>query len=221
MNREEGLKLLDQTGIMTIVRGIDRSAILNVAEALYEGGIRVMEVALNTVGAFYMIKDLNKQFGKKMFIGAGTVLDTNDAKAALEAGAAFFVAPNTDKRVIGYACEENVPVFPGAFTPTEIVRAWKAGATAIKLFPTSSLGIGYVKELMGPLGHIPMLAVGGVHADNAADYLRTGCRGIGVASAVLDLDAIREGRYEAVRERAALFSGRVREAIAAREASRE
>lgn len=203
MKREEGLELLKETRIIAIIRGVERERILHVAEALWEGGIRVMEVTLNTVGAFYMIKDLQKEFGKKCFIGAGTVLDTQDAKAATEAGASFFVTPNTDKKVIEYAVDEDIPIFPGALTPTEIVRAWKAGATAVKIFPTSSLGATYVNELAGPLGHIPMLAFGGINAGNAADFIRAGCRGIGVGSAVANLEQISKGNYEWVKNHAA------------------
>lgn len=215
MDREEGLELFEQTRTVVIVRGVERDKIIPLAEALYEGGIRMLEVTLNTVGAYYMIKDLHKQLGRKMFLGAGTVLDTSDAKAAAEAGASFFVTPNTDKRVIHFGQEENLPVFPGALTPTEVAKAWKCGATAVKLFPASTFGPGYVKELMGPYSHIPILAVGGVHEGNAADYLRAGCKGIGIGSAVLNRQEIQAGDYEAVAKRAAKVTGAVRETLAA------
>lgn len=218
MNREKGLELLEATRTIAIVRGVDRADILRLADALWEGGLRVMEVTLNTVGAYYMIKDLRKKFGSRMFIGAGTVLDTKDAKAALEAGASFLVTPHADKRVIGFASDENVPVFPGAMTPTEVVKAWKAGATAVKIFPTASLGIGYVKELMGPLGHIPMLAVGGVNEHNAADYIRAGCRGIGVGSSIVHMESIRQGRFDAIAERASRLTAAVQAAVRETEA---
>jgi 2-dehydro-3-deoxyphosphogluconate aldolase / (4S)-4-hydroxy-2-oxoglutarate aldolase len=214
MDREEGLELFRETRIITIVRGVERDRILPLAEAVYEGGIRMLEVTLNTVGAYYMIKDLRKHFGKKMFIGAGTVLDTSDAKAAAEAGASFFVTPNTDKRVIQYGVDENIPVYPGALTPTEVAKAWKCGATAVKLFPASTCGgPSYVKELMGPLGHIPLLAVGGVNASNAADYIRAGCTGIGVGSSVIHMPDIRDGNYEGIRNRAAALTAVVQEAV--------
>jgi 2-dehydro-3-deoxyphosphogluconate aldolase / (4S)-4-hydroxy-2-oxoglutarate aldolase len=221
MEREQGLELFDQTRIVVIVRGVDRDRIIPLAEAMYEGGIRMMEVTLNTVGAYYMIKDLVKHLGKKMFIGAGTVLDTKDAKAAAEAGASFFVTPNTDKRVIQFGTEENIPVYPGALTPTEVVKAWKSGATAVKLFPASTFGPGYVKELMGPLSHIPMLAVGGVHEGNAASYLRAGCKGIGIGSSVINRQELLEGNYEAIRNRAAALTAAVRETLDAMKAEAE
>lgn len=213
MNREQGLAMLEETRTIAIVRGVDRADILQVAHALWEGGIRVMEVTLNTVGAYYMIKDLRKEFGSRLMVGAGTVLDTKDAKAAQEAGASFFVMPHTDKRVIGFANDENIPVFPGAMTPTEIVKAWKAGATAVKLFPHASQGIGFIQELMGPLGHIPMLAVGGVNEHNAADYIRAGCRGIGVGSSIIDQESIRQKQFDQVSERASRLMAAVQSAI--------
>lgn len=218
MDREQGLELFEQTRIIAIVRGVDRERILPLAEAMYDGGIRMLEVTLNSVGAYYMIKDLVKHLGKTMFIGAGTVLDTKDAKAALEAGASFLVTPNTDKRVIHYGAEENIPVYPGALTPTEVVKAWKSGAAAVKLFPASAFGPGYVKELMGPLSHIPLLAVGGVHEGNAAAYLRAGCRGIGIGSSVINRKELLEGNYEAIRNRAAVMTAVVRETLDAMEA---
>lgn len=213
MDREEGLQLFEETRIIVIVRGIEREKIVPVAEALYEGGIRMLEVTLNTVGAYYMIKDLNKQLGRKMFLGAGTVLDTKDAEAALDAGASFLVTPNTDKRVIRFGLEENIPVYPGALTPTEVLKAWKSGATAVKLFPASAFGPGYVKELAGPYGHIPLVAVGGVNESNAADYFKAGCKGIGIGSLVLNREEIEAGDYEAVRDRAARVTALVREAF--------
>lgn len=203
MKREEGLELLEKTRIIAVIRGVERERILRVAEALLAGGIRAVEITLNTVGAYYAIKDLQKEFGKKLFIGADNVLDTQDVKAAAEAGASFFVTPITDKKVIEYAVEEDIPIFPGAFTPTEVVKAWKAGATAVNIFPTSPYGLSYVKELLGSLSHIPLVATGGINEDNIADFIRAGCRGVGVGSAVINPEEIAKGNYEWVKERAA------------------
>lgn len=203
MNREESQELFENTRTFAIVRGVERERILKLAEAVYEGGIRMMEVTLNSVGAFYMIKDLQKHFGKKLGIGAGTVLDVKDAKAAAEAGASYFTTPNTDKRVIQFGAEENIPVYAGAMTPTEVVRAWREGAAAVKLFPASSLGAGYVKELLGPLGHIPLIAVGGVSECNAADYLRAGCKGIGIDVASICQRELHVEDFDMVRSRLA------------------
>ncbi|OUS78546.1 2-dehydro-3-deoxyphosphogluconate aldolase [Paenibacillus sp. MY03] len=205
MEKKTGLELLEQTKIIAIVRGIQSKDAENLAQALLDGGIRVMEITLNTPGAEGMIQSLQMKFGERMYIGAGTVLDSDDAKRALDAGADFFVTPNTDESVIRYATEHGKAIFPGAMTPTEVVRAWKAGATAVKIFPGASLGLGYFKELMGPLNHIPMVAVGGVHAGNLGEFLRVGCSGVGVGGSLVNLQAIASGQWDQIRDNAKQF----------------
>ncbi|TDF95792.1 bifunctional 4-hydroxy-2-oxoglutarate aldolase/2-dehydro-3-deoxy-phosphogluconate aldolase [Paenibacillus piri] len=202
MNREQGLQLIEETRIIAIVRGVEEQHITGVAQALKDGGVRVMEITLNTPGASKMIAQLQEQFGESMYIGAGTVLDLDDTKQALEAGASYLVTPNMDEDVIRYAAERNVPVFPGAMTPTEIVKAWKAGATAVKIFPGASLGIGYIKELQGPLNHIPMVAVGGVNEDNIAQFMQAGCYGVGIGGSLVNLKEIAAGNYGWIRDKA-------------------
>ncbi|MDQ1913511.1 bifunctional 4-hydroxy-2-oxoglutarate aldolase/2-dehydro-3-deoxy-phosphogluconate aldolase [Paenibacillus sp. GD4] len=208
MNREQGLALIEQARIIAILRGVGPEHIEAVAQALLDGGVPVMEVTLNTPGAEEMIGLLQEKFGDRMYIGAGTVLDLKDAERALEAGAGYLVTPNTDEEVIRFAAERGIPIFPGAMTPTEVVKAWKAGATAIKIFPGASLGIGYIKELMGPLNHIPMVAVGGVNEDNIAEFLRIGCYGVGIGGSLVNLKEINAGNYGWVKDKAArLVSG--------------
>jgi 2-dehydro-3-deoxyphosphogluconate aldolase/(4S)-4-hydroxy-2-oxoglutarate aldolase len=203
MNREQGLKEIETTRIIAIVRGVLDKHITAVADALQQGGITVMEVTLNTPGALAMIGKLQHDFGKNMYIGAGTVLNLVDAQKALEAGAAFLVTPNMDEEVIQYAVEKEIPIFPGAMTPTEIVKAWKAGATAVKVFPSGSLGLPYIKELMGPLNQIPMMAVGGVTEENIGEFLKIGCYGLGIGGSLINLKEIEAGNYSWIREKAA------------------
>ncbi|MDD9265768.1 bifunctional 4-hydroxy-2-oxoglutarate aldolase/2-dehydro-3-deoxy-phosphogluconate aldolase [Paenibacillus sp. GCM10023248] len=202
MNREQGLKEIERTRIIAIVRGVKEAHILSVAEALRKGGVTVMEVTLNTPGALEMIGELQAKLGQQMYIGAGTVLDVEDAQKAVGAGASFLVTPNLDEDVIRYANREGVPVFPGAMTPTEVVKAWKAGATAIKIFPSASLGLTYIKELMGPLDHIPMMAVGGVTEANIKQFLDIGCYGLGIGGSLINLKEIEAGNFEWVTDKA-------------------
>jgi 2-dehydro-3-deoxyphosphogluconate aldolase/(4S)-4-hydroxy-2-oxoglutarate aldolase len=202
MNREQGLQLVEQTRIIAIVRGVEEQHITGVAQALLDGGVRVMEITLNTPGATKMIAQLQEQFGQQMYIGAGTVLDIEDTKKALEAGASYLVTPNMDEEVIRYAAEQGIPIYPGAMTPTEIVKAWKAGATAVKIFPGASLGIGYIKELQGPLSHIPMVAVGGVSEDNIAQFIQAGCHGVGIGGSLVNLKEIAAGNYSWITDKA-------------------
>ncbi|MZQ85118.1 bifunctional 4-hydroxy-2-oxoglutarate aldolase/2-dehydro-3-deoxy-phosphogluconate aldolase [Paenibacillus sp. 5J-6] len=203
MNREQGLKEIERTRIIAIVRGVKEVHIVALAEALLKGGVTVMEVTLNTPGALAMISELQIRLGKQMYIGAGTVLDVEDAQKAVQAGASFLVTPNLDEDVIRYANREGVPIFPGAMTPTEVVKAWKAGATAIKIFPSASLGLTYIKELMGPLDHIPMMAVGGVTEENIKQFVDLGCYGLGIGGSLINLKEIEAGRFEWVTDKAA------------------
>ncbi|MFD0698656.1 bifunctional 4-hydroxy-2-oxoglutarate aldolase/2-dehydro-3-deoxy-phosphogluconate aldolase [Paenibacillus sp. GCM10027628] len=203
MNREQGLKEIERTRIVAIVRGVKEADIASVADALFRGGVTVMEVTLNTPGALGMIRELQKKFADRMYIGAGTVLDLADAKQAVQAGASFLVTPNMDEEVIRWAKTEEIPIFPGAMTPTEIVKAWKAGATAVKVFPSASLGIAYIKELMGPLNHIPMMAVGGVTEENIKQFLSLGCFGLGIGGSLINLKEIEAGRFEWITDKAA------------------
>ncbi|OPH54701.1 2-dehydro-3-deoxyphosphogluconate aldolase [Paenibacillus ferrarius] len=203
MNREQGLKEIERTRIIAIVRGVQEAHIQAVAEALLKGGVTVMEVTLNTPGALHMIDSLQQHWGSQMYIGAGTVLDLEDAKKAVQAGASFLVTPNMDEDVIRWSSEQGIPIFPGAMTPTEIVKAWKAGATAVKIFPSGSLGLTYIKELMGPLDHIPMIAVGGVTEDNIKQFLDIGCYGLGIGGSLINLKEIEAGRFEWITNKAA------------------
>jgi 2-dehydro-3-deoxyphosphogluconate aldolase/(4S)-4-hydroxy-2-oxoglutarate aldolase len=201
MIREQGLEELRRTRIVVIVRGLEQQYMMDLAEALHAGGIRVMEVTLNSPGALEAIRLLQDKLGERMYIGAGTVLDVEDAERALAAGASFLVTPNMEEDVIRFAVQREVPIFPGAMTPTEVVKAWKAGATAVKLFPSASLGIGYIKELQGPLSHIPMIAVGGVKEDNIRQFMDIGCHAVGIGGSLVQLDDIRAGRLDAITEK--------------------
>jgi 2-dehydro-3-deoxyphosphogluconate aldolase/(4S)-4-hydroxy-2-oxoglutarate aldolase len=203
MNREQGLKEIERTRIIAIVRGVQEAHILSVADSLLKGGVTVMEVTLNTPGALNMISLLQDKWGEQMYIGAGTVLDLEDAKKAVLAGAAFLVTPNMDEEVIRWSSREGIPIFPGAMTPTEIVKAWKAGASAVKIFPSASLGLSYIKELMGPLDQIPMMAVGGVTEENIKQFLDAGCYGLGIGGSLINLKEIEAGRFEWITDKAA------------------
>jgi 2-dehydro-3-deoxyphosphogluconate aldolase/(4S)-4-hydroxy-2-oxoglutarate aldolase len=211
MNREQGLAQIEQTQIIAIVRGVAAKDIVKVAEALYEGGVTVMEVTLNTKDAPKMIAQLQQECGDRMFIGAGTVLDTEDARQALEAGASFFVTPHADEDVIRFAVQHELPVFPGAMTPTEVYKAWKAGATAVKVFPSTGLGPSYIKDLRGPLNGIPLVAVGGITASNIAEFMKAGCFAAGISGALVNLEEIRRGNFAWTTEQARTFTSIVAE----------
>jgi 2-dehydro-3-deoxyphosphogluconate aldolase/(4S)-4-hydroxy-2-oxoglutarate aldolase len=201
MNKQQGMEEIQRTKIIAIVRGVQPAHMVAVAHALYQGGITVMEVTLNSPDALEMISKLQSELSTHMYIGAGTVLDLKDAKKAVKAGAQFLVTPNTDEKVIEWASSQEIPIYPGAMTPTEIVKAWKAGATAVKIFPSASLGYTYLKELMGPLNHIPMIAVGGVHESNIKSFIELGCYAVGIGGSLIHLEQINQQNYAWITEK--------------------
>jgi 2-dehydro-3-deoxyphosphogluconate aldolase / (4S)-4-hydroxy-2-oxoglutarate aldolase len=172
--RPEIPALLRGDRVMAIARGLGREALPAVADALLAGGVRVLEVTLNSPDALGAVADLAGSHGGHMLLGAGTVLDLADAQAAVDAGARFLVMPHLDPELVGWCAERGVPAFPGAMTPTEVLGAWRAGAAAVKVFPAALLGPGYLRELRGPLDGVPLLPTGGISAVNAADFLTAG-----------------------------------------------
>ena len=214
MEREadRGLELLRETGLAAILRGVPARAAEPLAQALFDGGVRVLEVTLNTEGAPAMIAHLRERFAGRLWVGAGTVVDAAGAETAAAAGAAFFVTPNFDPKVISYGRERGLPVMAGAFTPTEILAALRAGAAVVKIFPSSGVGPRYFQELRGPYGDMPLMAVGGVTVANAGAFLRAGAMALGVGSQLADRALLAAGDFGALRARAAQFADAVRRA---------
>jgi 2-dehydro-3-deoxyphosphogluconate aldolase/(4S)-4-hydroxy-2-oxoglutarate aldolase len=190
---------------VAILRGIEDRHADRKAEALLAGGIRLLEVTMNTDGAAAIIERWRSKYGGQAAIGAGTVLDMDMAREAVAAGAQFLISPNLDEAVVAYGAAQGVSVWPGVMTPTEIVRAWKSGAEAVKIFPVASLGYKYLAELRGPLNDIPMMATGGVDLHNIADYFRAGANAVGMGSKLVNLEWVRDGRFDLIEERARGF----------------
>lgn len=168
--------------IVAIGRRLPSSRAEAVAGALADAGVTAFEITLNAPvdDALAGIALCARRFGDRMRVGAGTVRSIADARRAIEAGATFLVSPHTDVALVRWAAERGIATFPGAFTPTEIVTAWDAGATAVKLFPATVGGPGYLRELRGPLPEIPLIPTGGVTAENAAEFLRAGAVAVGL-----------------------------------------
>jgi 2-dehydro-3-deoxyphosphogluconate aldolase/(4S)-4-hydroxy-2-oxoglutarate aldolase len=204
------LELLLQHKIVAILRGIEDRHADDTAQALIDGGIHMMEITMNTEGAAVMIERWRTRFDGKAAIGAGTVTDVALAEQAVAAGAQFLISPNLDEEVIAYGRERGLSVWPGVMTPTEIVKAWKAGADAVKIFPMGTLGVGYLQEIRGPLNDIPMLATGGVDLHNIADYFKAGANAVGMGGKLVNLEWVREGKFDQVTERARQFADAVR-----------
>lgn len=211
MRSMQPLETVRESGVVAIVRHVPADRIGPLARALHAGGVRAIEVTLNTEGAVEAIGHLAAELPRDVAIGAGTVMTAGDVAAAVDAGAAFIVCPHTDDEVIGAARARRVPVLPGAYTPSEIVRAWKAGAAMVKLFPASNGGPRYLREVRAPLADIPIVPTGGVALDNAADFVRAGAVAIGVGSALTPRDRIAAGDWSAITDLAARFVAAVRD----------
>jgi 2-dehydro-3-deoxyphosphogluconate aldolase/(4S)-4-hydroxy-2-oxoglutarate aldolase len=171
--------------IVAILRGVRPDAVPAVAAALYAGGIRCLEVTLNSPEAFSVIKSLSARMGSHLLIGAGTVLDATEARQALHAGARFIISPTLDIPTIQYTRKVGAVSIPGAFTATEILTAHRAGADIVKVFP-ASVGVAYFRDLRGPLPHIPLMPTGGINLENIGDYHKAGAAAFGVGSALVD-----------------------------------
>lgn len=184
--------------IVAIGRRLDPALVEGVGEALLAAGIGCFEITLNEPidGPLGSIEQLASRFAGRLLVGAGTVMSIAAAERAIGAGATFLVSPHTDEALVAWAAERGIPAFPGALTPTEVVRAWSAGAAGVKLFPASAVGPSFIRELRGPLPGIPIVPTGGVSADNAGDFIRAGAVAIGLGSWLIG-----DAQPDGVRER--------------------
>jgi 2-dehydro-3-deoxyphosphogluconate aldolase/(4S)-4-hydroxy-2-oxoglutarate aldolase len=192
------LSLLEKERIIAIMRGIPKGSGEQTAKALAAGGISFLEITLNTNGALNMINELKGKFGDQLRIGAGTVLNLKMAKESIESGAEYIISPNLDEEVLAYGLERGVEVWPGTMTPSEIVRAYNLGATAVKVFPIGSLGMNYIKDIRAPLNHIPMVVTGGVNQDNIKEVLGYGAIAAGLGGNLVNNSLIQKGEFEQI-----------------------
>ena len=167
--------------VIAILRRLAAPAVPPLARALLAGGVRVIELTVDSPDALALISSLRDQL-PELTVGAGTVLDSGAARRAISAGAEFLVSPHTDHELLDFARESGVPLIPGAATASEAVAAWKGGAAAVKLFPASVLGLATLDALRDPLPQIRFIAVGGIDGTNAADFIAHGCAAVGVGS---------------------------------------
>ena len=182
------MSVLDQLKdcpIIPVLRKIPYEKSASIIQALYDGGIRAVEITMDTENAEDMIREAVETFSGRMLVGAGTVLTIEDCERAMDAGAQFLVAPNFNSDVLAYAVEKNIPFIPGVFTPSEMVQADQVGAAMVKLFPASTLGPGFIKDVKGPLGHIDILTTGGITRETVRSYLDAGAVSVGAGSALV------------------------------------
>lgn len=190
-------------GIVPVVRTPSAESAIRSIEAIYRGGVRAAEVTMTVPGAIHALEKVADQFGDKIMLGAGTVLDPETARACMLAGAQFFVTPTLKLSTIEMAKRYSKVICPGALTPTEVLTAWEAGADVVKVFPANSLGgPKYIKALKGPLPHIEMIPTGGVNLETAGEFLKAGACAVAVGSELVDAKLIKENRYEEMEQRA-------------------
>jgi 2-dehydro-3-deoxyphosphogluconate aldolase / (4S)-4-hydroxy-2-oxoglutarate aldolase len=210
MNREKQLTRVLECGIVAVVRANDPTNLVDVIRALADGGVTVAEVTFTVPNATEVIRAAKDQLGDRVLLGAGTVLDPETARAALLAGAEFVVAPTVNLDVIKLCRRYDKLVFPGAYTPTEILTAWEAGADVVKVFPADSLGPTYFKAMRGPLPQVRLMPTGGVDLNNASEFLRAGAYCLGVGSQLVDPKAVARQDYEYLRGLAWQYTQAVR-----------
>ncbi|MFC0271814.1 bifunctional 4-hydroxy-2-oxoglutarate aldolase/2-dehydro-3-deoxy-phosphogluconate aldolase [Metabacillus herbersteinensis] len=201
---------LKQNPIIPVLRKIPYDKSSAIVQALLNGGIHAVEITMETDRAEDIIRESVSLFGGQLIVGAGTVLDVEDCRLAIDAGAQFIVAPVLDEDVIRYSSERGIPAIPGVFTPSEMLRAFNLGAPMIKLFPASVLGPNFIKDVKGPLSHIPIMSTGGITMDTAKDYLDAGATAVGAGGALIRKDFIEESNWDGLAAEALKWMARIR-----------
>lgn len=210
-------ELIKAEHLIVIVRGVSSERLVPLAEAMYEGGVRLLEITYSADGKISdeetaeNIRTLVRQMEGRMQIGAGTVLSEKQVRLTADAGGKYIISPNCNERVIHATKDAGLLSIPAAYTPTEIEAAYEAGADFVKLFPVTSLGASYVKAVRGPLSHIPLLAVGGADLSNLAEYVKAGVTGFGIGGNIIDKKALEASDYQKVTALAAEYVEKIRE----------
>ena len=204
ITRQEVINAISENKIIAILRGVKKEQLLPLAEALYDGGVRLMEITYNACGnptdeeTAESIALVASHMKGKMYVGAGTVLTVEQVELTKKAGGSFIISPNVSEAVIAHTRFEGLVSIPGALTPTEVVNAHEAGADFVKLFPVGSMGASYIQAISAPLSHISLLAVGGVTPDNMKEYRASGAVGFGIGTNIVDKKLLAEGDFDGI-----------------------
>jgi len=210
MSPDDVVKQITQGGIVAIIRLPSADDLLPAAEAIRDGGVTAVEFTLTTPGALQALARARLRLGREIRLGVGTVLAAEAARDSIRAGAEFLTAPNLNPEVVRAGREAGVPVIPGAFTPTEIVQAWDLGASLVKVFPAGPVGPRYIKDLRGPLPHIPLMPTGGVSLENAGAFILAGAAALGVGGELVSTDLLERRAFREITARAREFAEAVR-----------
>src|SRR5438094_4831221 len=211
MSKESQLQQVLDCGIVAVVRSPDSQQLVEVCRALAEGGISVVEITMSVSNALDVLKQVRQALGDRLLLGAGTVLDAETARAVLLAGAEYVVAPTLNLDVIRLCRRYDKLVMPGAFSPTEVLIAWEAGADIVKVFPADVVGPAYFKALRGPLPQIRLMPTGGVDLNTAASFLQAGACCLGIGSQLVEPRAVAERNFDRIRDLASQYVAIVRQ----------
>lgn len=216
MDKVDVVRTIQAVGVIPVVRAGSAADAVVLADAIVAGGLPILEITLTVPGALEVIERLSQAAGNAALVGAGSVLDAKAAGACIAAGARFIVSPVFDPDVIACCREADVAVLPGALTPTEVLRAWNAGADLVKVFPVGALGgASYVRSLLAPMPQLQLVPTGGVTIATAASFIAAGAAAVGAGSDLVQPDAVRAGRLGAVTSAARAYVETVRAARAA------
>ncbi|SFJ82057.1 2-keto-3-deoxy-phosphogluconate aldolase [Halobacillus dabanensis] len=201
-----------ESGVVAVIRKVPEHAVEQVCESLIKGGVNALEVTVDDPNGLAAIRKLTTAFKGKAIIGAGTVLDSETAKQAIDSGAEFIVSPVLNEDVVKTTLRYGKLSVPGVMTPTEAITAYEMGVDMVKVFPASSVGASFIKNMKGPLPQIPIMTTGGVDLDNAADFIRAGAVAIGAGGNLVNHTLIAEGNFAELEQMATSYTEAVREA---------
>lgn len=205
LEKEQCIREITQSGIVAVIRAGSGEELMNITIALNKGGVKALEITMTSPDAIDVIREANRRMGEHAIIGVGSVLDSETARTAILAGAQFVVSPVFKPEIVTMCRRYSKVCIPGAFTPTEIVAAWEAGADVVKIFPATKLGPGYIQDLKGPLPHIKVTPTGGVSLANTGDFIKAGASFVGVGGALVDKKMVAEQRWDELTELAKKF----------------
>jgi 2-dehydro-3-deoxyphosphogluconate aldolase/(4S)-4-hydroxy-2-oxoglutarate aldolase len=212
MEKPNVYEILVRTGVVPVIRADSAHDTLKVVQALEDGGVPVAEITMTTPGAIGIIADLVRTRADRLTVGAGTVTDLDSCLKAMDAGSSFIVTPTCNQEIVDACARRNICIIGGGLTPTEVLENWRAGATAVKIFPASVFGPRYLTLLNEPFPDIPLVPTGGISLENVSDYLRAGAVFVGAGGDLVPKAAVREGKFQEITERARRYVSTVRSA---------
>src|ERR1700694_3246196 len=213
MDKQKVRERIMEIGIVPVVRASSAGEACIAAEAVCRGGIPIVEITMTVPGAVEVIRELVKNCGSEVLIGAGTVLNADAARRCIDAGAEFLVSPGLNLQIIAFAAQEGKLIMAGALTPTEVMAAWEAGADFVKIFPCGQVGgAKYIKALKGPLPQIPLVPTGGVNLNTAAEFIEAGAAALGIGGELVQADALKSNKPEIIVENARKFLAIIKQA---------